>query len=284
MDNNGVASERLAVDGAAWDRHDRPPMALILAAGRGSRLDGATMGRPKCLVEIGDRSLLDHQLDALGSAGITRAVIVTGYQGDMIIAAAGGRATIVQNEDWAQTNSLYSLSLCREAVEGSCMVLNSDVLFDAAMIRRLLESGGNTFAYDSSSGQDDEHMKVEFAGGRLVRMSKVLEAQRSHGENVGVLYFRGDTVEMLFESVVEALECCGPNVWMAAAVERLADRAALRGVDMADQHWVEIDYPHDLMLARRQVWPAMRALRNPRRRKPGRPISADLPGLGVAGI
>ncbi len=54
--------------------------AAILAAGVGSRLDPLTRDRPKCLVKVGGRPILQHQLDALRAAGIERVIIVVGYQ------------------------------------------------------------------------------------------------------------------------------------------------------------------------------------------------------------
>ena len=82
--------------------------AIILAAGRGSRLKGLTDDRPKCLVELGGVRLLDWQLAALKAAGIEDVVVVTGYRADLL--QAEGVRTI-HNPDWARTNMVRSL-LC----------------------------------------------------------------------------------------------------------------------------------------------------------------------------
>ena len=117
--------------------------ALILAAGRGLRL---RLSSPKCLVDVGGRSLLHHQLDALERAGIDRVTMVLGYEHQQVEDAAEGRTEVVLNERYADTNSLYSFWLARGAVEGDLLVLNGDVLFAPELLRDLLAVEGSAIA------------------------------------------------------------------------------------------------------------------------------------------
>lgn len=231
--------------------------AVILAAGRGSRLQSETDAVPKCLTKVGGRTLLEHQLEHLHDAGISRICVVAGYQAQAVQDAVGDAADIIYNDLWASTNSLYSLSLCREWVCGPVIIKNCDVMVDAEAIRRLCANDGSTFLYDSLSGDDAEHMKVELNGGRLTAMSKVLEADRVCGENVGILKFDGNAVRFLFREAEAALRTLGRKHWQAVAVERLCEIVPVRGVDICDLPWIEIDYPEDLEMARRTVWPAI---------------------------
>jgi len=236
---------------------DQGVEAIILAAGRGSRLNSITEDLPKCLVEVGNQSLLDHQLDLLASAGIDQVTVVTGYCADKIEAELRGRAETVFNPVWSQTNSLFSLWLCRERIHNPFVVMNCDVLAHPDILHRLLESGHSAFTYDGTSGEDEEHMKVEIENGILQTMSKSLPAHRSHGENIGILYFDEVIGRMLFREAENALEAGGRNMWMAAAVERVAQNACVSAVDVADLPWAEIDFPEDLDFARRVVWPEL---------------------------
>lgn len=269
LENSQQVSKAAQTD--AWDGHerrddgdteqggDRGVEAIILAAGRGSRLSSITEDIPKCLVEVGNRSLLRHQLDLLASAGIDRVTVVTGYCADKIEAELDGRAETVFNPVWSQTNSLFSLWLCRERIHNPFVVMNCDVLAHPDILFRLLDSGGSAFTYDGTSGDDEEHMKVEIEGGVLQAMSKTLPAHRSHGENIGMLYFDRPTGQMLFREAEKALEAGGRNMWMAAAVERVAQNACVGAVDVAGLPWAEIDFPEDLECARRVVWPELSA-------------------------
>ncbi len=234
--------------------------AVILAAGRGSRMGIATDHRPKCLLPIGDGTLLDHQLEVLSAAGVGRVWIVAGYEAEQVSKAAGGRAEIIYNDEWAETNSLYSLWLCRDnCVAGSLLVLNCDVLAHSDVVSRLLTHPGSAFSYDSRSGHDDEHMKVDLEGGWLTSMSKILPLERVKGENVGILRFDGLGVPYLFLEADSLVGAGGRDLWLASAVERLARRIQVRGVDVSDLPWCEIDFPDDLLSARRRIWPAVRS-------------------------
>ncbi|MCG8543163.1 MAG: hypothetical protein MJE12_03025, partial [Alphaproteobacteria bacterium] len=184
-----------------------------------------------------------------------RVCVVAGYQGQAVCDAAGGDADVIYNDQWSSTNSLYSLWLCRRWIQGPVIILNCDVLFHAEAIRRLTATPGNAFLYDSQSGDDPEHMKVAFEDGRLSAMSKSMSAHRVRGENVGVLQFDAQTVPFLVEEAAAALAKAGRDHWLAAAVERVCQFVPMRGVDICDLPWIEIDFPEDLDTARRVTWP-----------------------------
>ena len=102
--------------------------AIILAAGRGSRMCALTDDRPKCLIELDGRSLLDRQLAALGGAGIHDLAIVTGYRRDLL---AGRGLTEFHNPRWAETNMVSSLACAASWLEtGPCLVSYSDIFYD----------------------------------------------------------------------------------------------------------------------------------------------------------
>lgn len=233
--------------------------AVILAAGRGSRLAGAIRNRPKCLARVGGVPLIERQLALLAAAGIADVAVVTGYRADLVRAAVGPRATFIHNPAWAVTNSLCSLHLARDWVRGPFVVLNCDVLFDPRVLARVLACDGDAFAFDSSSGAEDEQMKVELRDGRLAAIDKRLPGERVHGENVGLLYFGAAAARRLFRETEALLRAGATQTWVAAAVARLARRVPLRGVDVADLSWIEIDFPEDLQRARQIVWPRIRA-------------------------
>lgn len=231
--------------------------AVILAAGRGSRLNGTIDNRAKCLADVGGRPLIEHQLAMLGRAGIRRVAVVIGYRARAVREVVGNQAEFFHNPAWARTNSLYSLHLCREWVTGALLVMNCDVLLQPAVLDRLLQSSGSAFAYDSSSGTDEEHMKVELDGEYLNAIGKRMVAERSQGENVGILYFEKRAARLLFREAAMLLAARNRRMWLAAAVQEVARYVPLRAIDVADLSWIEIDFPQDLERARRVVWPSI---------------------------
>ncbi|MBM3226426.1 MAG: phosphocholine cytidylyltransferase family protein [Candidatus Tectomicrobia bacterium] len=232
--------------------------AIILAAGRSSRLASALQGQPKCLAPLDDLYLIEYQLEMLRYCGITEVCIVLGYRAEEVRSVVGRRCHYILNERYAETNSLYSLSLARHWVRETFLVLNCDVLAHPHIYRQLLATPGNALAYDSRSGTEDEHMKVVFANGQLQRISKALPAVDSQGENVGLLKFATWSVEPFFREAQAALALEGDNQWAPAAVQRFALNWPMGGVDITGMPWIEIDFPEDLEAASTRVWPTIR--------------------------
>jgi len=236
--------------------------ALILAAGRGSRLGRITEETHKCLLQVGRHSLIDHQLRALSEAGVGPVVIITGYCGDQIREAVGIRAEYINNPRWSSTNSLYSFFMARNWIKGPVVILNCDVLFHPKILHRMLSVKGDAIAYDSSSGKAPEHMKVRVVDGHLIDMSKDLDAGLTSGENVGILCFTEESVKLLTEKARTLLLSGSQKDWLGAAVREVARERKIHAVDIAGLPWIEIDSAQDLQTARRKVWTAIRDTRS----------------------
>ena len=117
--------------------------AIILAAGFGIRLKSITMNKPKCLVRVCGKPILEYQIEAYQEAGIKNITIVTGYKNQTISFIRKKRfknISLVVNTDFDKTNNMYSLSLCSQTLLNSkrTFISNADVVFDKSIIRRLL--------------------------------------------------------------------------------------------------------------------------------------------------
>jgi choline kinase len=227
---------------------------LILAAGVGSRLQ---LDTPKCLIEVGGKSLLQHQLDALDAHGAERVTLVLGYQQDRVRAAAADRAHVLTSDCFERTNSLYSFWLARRAIEGDVLVMNSDVLFDPEILSDLLAVEGSALAYDSTSGTDEEHMKVRARRGRLLRMSKNMAPMYAHGENLGLVHLSAPAARAAFSAADRLVRQGRTNEWVGAAFTEIAAQHRISCCDVAGQPWIEIDSMEDLQWARNNTWPAI---------------------------
>ncbi|MFN2562343.1 MAG: NTP transferase domain-containing protein [Jatrophihabitans sp.] len=231
--------------------------AVILAAGSGSRLG---VDAPKCLVEVGGRTLLHRQVEALTRAGVENIIVVVGYRHEEIRSAAPERVRFIYNEQFAVTNSMYSFHLARSVIRGDVVVLNSDVLFPFELLERVLDGGGSALAMDSASGADPEHMKVHLRGDRLVLMSKQLSPRFTHGENVGLLLLKAAAAQASLAAAGALLRRGHQRGWLAQAISTIARTHRICAVDIAGLPWVEIDYPEDLVVAREVVGPAITRL------------------------
>src|SRR5439155_5982412 len=118
----------------------RTMRGIILAAGKGSRLNGTAGDKPKCLVKAGGLTLVERQIRALESAGIGEVTVVVGCQADSVKAVCGRSATYVENARYAETNSLFSLWMARALLYRGFVVLNCDVLFHPVLLDDLVTS------------------------------------------------------------------------------------------------------------------------------------------------
>jgi len=260
--------------------------AIILAAGTGSRLG---QGQPKCLCEIGGRTLLEHQLAALEAVDV-EPVVVVGYR-DEDIRALLPDVRVVLNDRYATTNSLYSFHLAETAIDGDALIFNSDVLFDPAMLDALLARGTSALVCDSTSGDavaslhparrvqagdvgvshdraDEPAYLIASRDGALLQMRKDLPPAQCVAENVGLLYLDHAALDDAFTAARSMVyQGRGHKEWLASAINRIAWRHPITCVDIAGMPWIEIDYPHDLAHAQQQIWPEI-ALRQPRAAQP----------------
>ena len=216
--------------------------AVILVAGASRRLLPFTEEVPKCLLDIGGKSILDHQLDAVEGLGITEVVIVTGYRREQIHAAIAGRGnglryTTVVNHQFFDTNTAYSLWLARDHFEGDdILYFNGDVMFPPALPQRLLDSAlPNPLAIEIKPCGDEEVKVVVDGGGRVTQISKEVDTSAALGEFIGV------------ERIVASGD---RSAYFEKALESLAAEHPLSSVDVTDLPCIEIDFPEDLENAR----------------------------------
>jgi L-glutamine-phosphate cytidylyltransferase len=111
--------------------------AIILAAGEGSRLRPYTENRPKCLVPLEGRSLLDWQISVLRDCGIKEIIVVKGYMGSQITRAD---VKYYENKDWARTNMLMTLWCAETELDGEVLVSYGDIIYHHRVLKALMES------------------------------------------------------------------------------------------------------------------------------------------------
>jgi choline kinase len=239
--------------------------AIILAAGKGTRLNGVDL-KPKCLFEVGGRTLLDRQLSALAAAGVNDVVIVLGFEADRIRRRCPPNVSFVINSRFEETSSLYSLWLAREHLTGGFIVLNCDVLFHPQLLTRLLSAPfDDALLIDLVDKQNnhlgDEEMKVKLDGGRVVDIRKSMTPAEADGENVGVVKFSADGAKRLvaeMDSLISRGGC--ERDWAPRAFLAYALRYPLHAISTGDYPWIEIDFPADYQRAQEEVLPQIKAM------------------------
>jgi len=235
---------------------------VILAAGKGSRLNGTAGDKPKCLVEMGGITLIERQIRTLRTAGLDEIVVVVGCQPDSVRTICGPDVTYVENSRFAETNSLYSLWTARALLYQGFVVLNCDVLFHPALLDDLLAAHHDAallIAYrrPGDPAYGDEEMKVRVRDGRIVEMSKTMDPAAADGENVGIVKFGAASAPRLIAILDRIVASGSLRDWAPKAFTEFAQERPLHALGTRDYPWIEIDFPEDYRRAVRDVLPAI---------------------------
>jgi choline kinase len=230
--------------------------AVILAAGQGSRLLPLTEDTPKCLLDLGGRSMLEWQLKGLASAGVREAVIVTGFRSDLVesaltrIAPAGLTVRTLFNPFYKVADNLASCWLVRGELNGPSLILNGDTLFEPAVAKKLLAApdAAITVTIDRKPAYDDDDMKVQTEGERLRAIGKKLPASEVNGESIGFLRFSAAGAASFVAELERTMRTReGVGLWYLSAIHRLAGAGVdVRCASIEGLQWAELDFPADL--------------------------------------
>lgn len=239
--------------------------AVILAAGQGTRIRAVHGERPKCLIKVDHKTILDHQIDGLLRAGIDQIAIVVGYEKQQIIRHVHGRIgsstpmiTFIENPAFAITNNIYSLWLARDWIGGGGFVcLNADVILDAQILSSAMRTNALVSMIVDPEWRD-ETMKVVISDGRVLRMSKKISKEEFSGTYIGITLFDQAINARFFAKMEELVEAGRVNEFFNVAVQELVDEGLRVGfTTTAGAAWAEIDDPLDLSFAQQNVFPQL---------------------------
>lgn len=230
--------------------------AIILAAGESKRMISLTTNLPKCLLKIGEKPIIQHQIASLYHYGLDEIIIVTGFFEDKIKAVCGDRIRYISNHRFAETNSIYSLWLAKEETEEGFVVLNSDILFHPLILRKLLESHyPDALTMSKQEGMGEEEMKVKVNSDRIIDISKEISPHHADGENVGIVKFSSHGAKVLFEKIDELISKGVVDKWVPFAFKQIISYHHLYAVDIGDLPWIEIDFVEDYERAKAVIYP-----------------------------
>ena len=229
--------------------------AVILAAGIASRLRPLTNDRPKCLLKIGNRSLLERAIDGLLINGIDEIVIVTGYLKEMIedfvrTTYPNLSVKFIYNEVYASTNNIYSLWLAKPEVlhEKEIILLDSDILFDPLMIKILQDAPySNCLALDGHKLGEEEIKVIVNEKNQITEISKTCSIDKAIGESIGIEKISNTYVSALYNELEQMILHEGlDNVFYELAFERLISRGHyFYPVDTSNYFSMELDTVED---------------------------------------
>jgi HAD superfamily hydrolase (TIGR01450 family) len=232
--------------------------AVILAAGLGTRLISLTREKPKCLIRVAGKSILDYQIDAYYKAGIQEIVIVGGYKINMIKEHIKKykrpKIKILYNKDFNITNNMYSFYLARKEIEGQeIIVSNGDVVFDSSIIYDLVHSDEKDLIACDKGSYNDESMKIIVGPeGYVSDISKKISKEVAYGNSIDLYKFSQPSCSLLLKEASKIIEKeHNMKDWFEIVLQRLLIGSLLkmRPFDINKRPWTEIDNIEDLLEA-----------------------------------
>ena len=236
-------------------------IGVILAAGMAKRLRPLTDNKPKCLLKVGERTLLERTVDAMRLAGITEFVVVTGYCADQIrdfLTIHYPLSTIhfLHNADYEHNNNIYSLWMSGQIVrDKEFLLMDSDILCDPAAVVRIAQEPESVLAVNRHELGDEEMKVVVDSEGHITEISKTCRPEDAMGESVGIEHVTPGYSRALFQELDQMVEREGLiDIFYERAFERLIPQGhTFRVVDTTCYFSYELDTPEDFDRAQQLI-------------------------------
>ena len=231
---------------------------LILAAGVGSRLFPLTEHTPKVLVDVGGRTLLEHQVAAMRGVGILDILVISGHLGGLVAAKCQQLEVHCKfNGDFATTNNLASLflGLHEFGMKEQVLVINGDILIDRENLSGLISGTDSSILVGESFSHDA--MKISLENGLVARISKEINEENADFISLDAYRLDPQSQRALVDAIALHQIPNWQNAWAEVGLQYLVDSGyplrPFRARDLAG--WAEIDTLQDLVAADCSLWP-----------------------------
>lgn len=247
--------------------------AIIVAAGPSHRLKSFTNNRPKCLLRVGGKTILERMLETMKQCGIDDIVVIKGYKAHVINYP---KVRYYYNPNYESTDILASLFCAKDEINDDFVFSYADILYGEDILRKLLQSKGDiclVVDIDWRRRYEGRHQhpeteaeKVTIEGNRITQITKDvnrISADGAYGEFIGLAKFSKIGARILkteYERVVSQFQGTRfhdaisiEKAYLTDMIQELIDRGhVVRSVDIEGDWW-EIDTPQDLYRARKDL-------------------------------
>lgn len=234
---------------------------VILAAGMAKRLRPLTDEKPKCLLEVGGKTLLQRTIDAMIGVGIQEFVVVTGYRSEMIrdfitVHYPGYTVHFIDNTDYAHNNNIYSLWLAGQVVRGhEFLLMDSDILCDPQTVAEIASQQESALALNRHELGEEEMKIIVDNDFYVAEISKTCSVSAAIGESVGIEKITAAYSEALYRELDLMIEKEGLiDIFYERAFERLIPQGhTFKVVDTTRFFSYELDTPEDFEHAQHAI-------------------------------
>lgn len=222
--------------------------AILLAAGRGTRISRYLDGNPKCTVDLGNGTkLIEYTISMLKKKGITEIALATGYRHQVIEnILADADVKFFYNPFYDVTNSIASLWFAKEFLtDDDTLIMNADVFAEERVYDYLMSTSKNpVLAFDSSRKEEADY-KFYCPNGVIEKYGKELTGADISGEYVGLAVLRRDYIPKFVQQMAKMIDAQKHNLWWENILYELASSEDIYVDDISGMFWAEVDYIED---------------------------------------
>lgn len=249
-------------------KKEKKPKVIIIAAGIDTRLMPLTKDKPKCMLDVNGKTILQRQIETFKQCGIDDLVVVRGYKKKTINYP---RLRYCYNSDYKTNNILGSLFSAEAEMNDVFIATYSDILFTKSIVEKLLKSAADISLCIDTSWRSryadryqhpiEEAEKVVLKNGKVVKMGKSINPNEAHGEFMGLAKFSKTGAEILRSNykIAEKLFSNKPfheasvfhKAYLTDIIQELIDRGFVVDYTPISDNWIEIDTHEDLQRAKR---------------------------------
>ncbi|PTX50637.1 choline kinase [Melghirimyces profundicolus] len=227
---------------------------VILAAGVGSRLRPETEDKPKAMIRLGDKPLVQYQVESVRKSGFKDEdiYILGGYKMERIREHfKGSDIRFIYNPHYESMNNIYSFLLTKE-IGDDLLLINSDDFYDERVIPLILDSPDRTaILVDTQKVLTEESMRVKLDNNRLKLVNKKIALDEADGEYIGISKLAKPDLDVLYDKARAMIDAGDTDAWYENVYEACASEVTIKAVDTEGYPWVEIDDFNDLDTAKK---------------------------------
>lgn len=217
--------------------------ALILAAGKGTRLKPLTNTKPKILLNFGKSNILVYLIDCLKENNINDIYVVIGYRSDQIKKKFKGKVNFIFNKKYETTNSIYSLFLAKKKLNNSnFFLINGDILISKKYFNINEKDKKKSFTYGIKRKKVKlGEMNLIIKNDNVKDISKNIDSKISNTESAQISYFCKKDSKLLFHKVDKLIRSNQKNLFPASAYGDIIRKSCLKVKYVSKNHWFEVD-------------------------------------------
>lgn len=219
--------------------------AIILAAGRGTRISRMIENVPKCTLPVNDQPLIRRSVECLHTRNIKVAVCI-GYQYQMVMDALTGLdVTFFYNPFYEVTNSIGSLWMAREFIDDTCLIMNADVYWTEHILDCVIADENDVIMTIDTTRKSVGDYFFQTANDCIRKYGKKLPLEQRSGEYVGVAKIESRFVPSFRERMDKIIGSQGYNKWWEDVLYSFTDERDIHTLDVHGEFWAEVDYYDD---------------------------------------